>query len=100
MCLFTLQAIVSVCTDERRKNNQSRVFILCILSHGEKGVIYGADGKSVQVEELEKLFDGWQCNQLAGRPKLFLIQACQGGTLFYMDWYILPFSCIFGRPME
>jgi len=63
--------------------------MLCILSHGAKGAVYGSDGNLVQVEYLEELFDGQSCNQLAGRPKLFLIQACQGGTLFHMDWFVL-----------
>ena len=55
--------------------------MLCILSHGQRGSVYGSDDKLVPIEQLETLFDGKQCNQLAGRPKLFIIQACQGGLL-------------------
>ena len=61
------------------------MFVLCILSHGETGVVYGSDGKTVSIDHLETLFDGMRCNQLIGRPKLLLIQACQGGLLFRMD---------------
>jgi len=67
-----------VCCDERGKG-ESKVFVLCILSHGERGEVYGTDGKLVKVEELETLLDGRHCKQLVGRPKLLLIQACQGG---------------------
>jgi len=55
------------------------VLVLCILSHGEKGSVFGKDGELVTLEELQTLFDGRHCWQLAGRPKVFLIQACQGG---------------------
>jgi len=68
-----------VCSDERRANSDSKVFILCILSHGERGEVYGTDGSLVPLEQLEELFDGEHCSQLTGRPKVFLIQACQGG---------------------
>ena len=80
--LLTFQDIVSICSNETTKNNNSKVFILCILSHGERGFVCGTDGKVVEIERLETLFDGEHCHELAGRPKLFLIQACQGGLLF------------------
>ena len=79
--MLTFQDIISVCEEERRKNNESKVFVLCILSHGERGLIYGEDGKLVRIEDLEKMFDGENCKQLAAKPKVFLIQACQGGLL-------------------
>jgi len=79
------QDIICICSAERRKNNESKVFALCVLSHGKKGSVFGSDGVEVTLEKLEELFDGHNCLQLVGRPKLFLIQACQGGLLFYMD---------------
>jgi len=74
------QDIVSVCVDESRENAESKVFVLCILSHGHRSVVYGVDGVDVSLEQLEMQFDGEHCGQLVGRPKLFLIQACQGGV--------------------
>ena len=97
MCLLTFQEIISVCSNERTENNESKVFVLCILSHGEKGAIFGTDGKLVQVETLEELFDGNWCNQLAGRPKVFLIQACQGGTLYFIRTTLVYFTCIWTK---
>ncbi|NXR51804.1 CASP8 protein, partial [Hippolais icterina] len=53
-------------------------FVCCILSHGKKGIIYGVDGQEVPIRELTASFTAQNCNSLAGKPKVFFIQACQG----------------------
>lgn len=53
-------------------------FVCCILSHGEKGSIFGTDGKSILIQEITQPFKGSNCPSLAGKPKMFFIQACQG----------------------
>lgn len=53
-------------------------FICCILSHGDKGIIYGCDGQEVPIYELTSYFTGSNCPSLVGKPKIFFIQACQG----------------------
>ncbi|PNI66911.1 CASP8 isoform 19, partial [Pan troglodytes] len=53
-------------------------FICCILSHGDKGIIYGTDGQEAPIYELTSQFTGLKCPSLAGKPKVFFIQACQG----------------------
>ncbi|NXW56823.1 CASPA protein, partial [Eurystomus gularis] len=53
-------------------------FICCILSHGESGAIYGKDEKLVSIRMIMSHFTAKQCPQLAEKPKLFFIQACQG----------------------
>ncbi|NWI82080.1 CASP8 protein, partial [Dryoscopus gambensis] len=53
-------------------------FVCCILSHGKKGSIYGVDGQEVPIRELTTSFTVQNCNSLAGKPKVFFIQACQG----------------------
>ncbi|NXJ25541.1 CASP8 protein, partial [Dicrurus megarhynchus] len=53
-------------------------FVCCILSHGKKGIIYGVDGQEVPIRELTTSFTVENCNSLAGKPKVFFIQACQG----------------------
>ncbi|KAM8900903.1 caspase-8 isoform 4-T4 [Lycaon pictus] len=53
-------------------------FICCILSHGDKGIIYGSDGQEAPIYELTSYFTGSKCPSLAGKPKIFFIQACQG----------------------
>ncbi|XP_008579873.1 PREDICTED: caspase-8 [Galeopterus variegatus] len=53
-------------------------FICCILSHGDKGIVYGTDGQEASIYELTSYFTGSKCPSLAGKPKVFFIQACQG----------------------
>ena len=53
--------------------------VVCILSHGLEGKIYGTDGILVPVSELISMFNGYQARHLVGKPKLFFIQACRGG---------------------
>lgn len=53
-------------------------FVCCVLSHGKKGIIYGVDGQEVPIQELTTSFTGHNCPSLAGKPKVFFIQACQG----------------------
>ncbi|OQV20346.1 Caspase-3 [Hypsibius exemplaris] len=55
-------------------------FWLSIFSHGEDGVLYGTDGK-VNLTDLTAPFRGDKCLTLAGKPKLFVIQACRGDQL-------------------
>jgi hypothetical protein len=48
------------------------------LSHGEEGLIYGVDHSC----EIEHLIAPFKSNPtLAGKPKLFFIQACRGTKL-------------------
>lgn len=62
------------CEDHKDKD----CFVCCILSHGKKGVIYGVDGQEVPIQELTTSFTGQNCHSLAGKPKVFFVQACQG----------------------
>ncbi|KAL4221644.1 luteolysis [Mactra antiquata] len=54
---------------------------ICILSHGEEGFIFGADGKKFELDAVFTLFDNTCCPNLRGKPKIFIIQACRGGAL-------------------
>ncbi|XP_050772781.1 caspase-8 isoform X1 [Gopherus flavomarginatus] len=55
-------------------------FVCCILSHGDKGIVFGTDGQETAIQELTTSFTGMNCPSLAGKPKVFFIQACQGDT--------------------
>ena len=52
--------------------------VVAVLTHGTKGKLYGTDGRLVPVEEITELFTGNKCPTLAGKPKVFLLQACRG----------------------
>ena len=51
-------------------------FICCILSHGDRGVVFGSDSEPVELENVEK----WagKSKTLRDKPKIFFIQARQG----------------------
>ncbi|VDH91689.1 caspase 8 [Mytilus galloprovincialis] len=53
-------------------------FVFFILSHGGPRMIYGVDGLPVQISKLTEEFTASSCKTLAGKPKVFFIQACQG----------------------
>ncbi|XP_073502588.1 caspase-8-like isoform X2 [Phyllobates terribilis] len=63
---------------EPSNHEESDCFICCVLSHGDRGIIYGTDGQSVSIRNLTFCFCSSQCSALIGKPKLFFIQACQG----------------------
>lgn len=49
--------------------------VVCILSHGYKGIVYGSDSIPVAIEDIERIL----CtDRLLGKPKILIIQACQG----------------------
>ncbi|XP_028328225.1 caspase-8-like isoform X2 [Gouania willdenowi] len=52
--------------------------VVCVLSHGDQGCVFGTDEKKVSLKELTLPFTGIQAPTLTGKPKLFFIQACQG----------------------
>ncbi|XP_040911806.1 caspase-8 isoform X2 [Toxotes jaculatrix] len=52
--------------------------VVCVLSHGEKGCVFGTDGRQVLLRSLTEPFTSHVAPTLAGKPKLFFIQACQG----------------------
>lgn len=59
-------------------HSDSDCFMSVFMSHGEDGVIYGID-KEI---EIEKLIHPFKLNRsLAGKPKIFFIQACRGNQL-------------------
>ena len=58
--------------------DEDSMAVLCILSHGEEGKVYGCDGELVSVNDICMAMDDMRCPQMRGKPKLIVIQACQG----------------------
>ncbi|XP_013807775.1 caspase-8 [Apteryx mantelli] len=71
-----IRNVVNIYQGEDHKDKDC--FVCCILSHGKKGIIYGVDGQEVPIQELTTSFTGRNCRSLAGKPKVFFVQACQG----------------------
>ncbi|XP_038065592.1 caspase-7-like isoform X2 [Patiria miniata] len=55
-------------------------FMFCIMTHGSNSVIYCTDGV-LYLEDLMQELKGDRCKTLAGKPKVFFIQACRGELL-------------------
>ncbi|XP_078492996.1 caspase-3-like [Ciona intestinalis] len=59
-------------------HSKSDCFVCVVLSHGESdGVLYTKDG-DIHLKEILDSFKASRCPSLAGKPKLFFIQACRG----------------------
>lgn len=54
------------------------VFALCFLTHGAKGSVFAADGVGIKIEKIEQMLYVSEAPELAGKPKIIFIQACQG----------------------
>ncbi|XP_049903368.1 caspase-2 isoform X2 [Epinephelus moara] len=52
--------------------------VVCLLSHGVEGAIYGTDGQLLQLDWVFESFDNAHCPLLQNKPKMFFIQACRG----------------------
>jgi hypothetical protein len=53
------------------------VFV-CILSHGESGAVYGSDSELLEITEIKKMLTSENLNH---KPKVLIVQACQGTRL-------------------
>jgi len=81
---------------QNRKRQHNHVFVCCILSHGHRDTVIGTDGNDVKIEEILCQFDGKTCEHLRGKPKIFMIQACQGGMfncIIILIYKFLPLFC-------
>uniref|UniRef100_A0A8B9NU80 Caspase-8 n=1 Tax=Apteryx owenii TaxID=8824 RepID=A0A8B9NU80_APTOW len=64
----------------KKDHSNMDCFVCVILSHGEKDKIKGIDQEFINIKDLLSCFSGSNCPSLAGKPKLFFIQACQGSV--------------------
>ena len=69
------QTILTKAKDKKLKKYNS--LIICIMSHGGSGVVYGSDGKPVSVRKLQYAFNSFDCPQLHDKPKIIFIEACR-----------------------
>ena len=53
-------------------------FVCCILTHGKLGQLAGSNSRYLKIQEMVSFFTAEKCKHLAGKPKMFFIQACQG----------------------
>lgn len=70
--------VVYKMVDKINENQSSSCFVCCIMTHGAMGQIYGSDSNVVDIKHITDKFKEANCPALAGKPKLFFIQACRG----------------------
>ncbi|XP_057370271.1 uncharacterized protein LOC130691350 [Daphnia carinata] len=73
--------------------------VVCLLSHGVENAILCSDGRFVNINELKYEFSLNNCPSLCGKPKIFIVQACQV-PLNETDWLSHirdTFSFAFGK---
>ncbi|MBN3310596.1 CASP8 protein, partial [Amia calva] len=63
---------------QEKDHSTADCFVCCVLSHGQRGEIYGVDGRTVPIKDFTSPFSGIKCLTLREKPKIFFIQACQG----------------------
>ncbi|RWS27881.1 caspase-like protein [Leptotrombidium deliense] len=77
----TLSEIISILSKASEMDySDTDCFVCCVLTHGEQGSLWAKD-RQYHIETLFQYFKGDKCPSLAGKPKLFFIQACQGDKL-------------------
>ena len=63
---------------EKAKNYKHHCcLVVAVMSHGTCEGIIGVDGQIVTVRQLMAYFTSRACQSLAGKPKIFIIQACR-----------------------
>lgn len=73
---LTDKEIVSAIKEVVRNSKSFDSLVVCILSHGEEGVIYGSNSVAVSLMKIQDLIAS--SNNLRNKPKLLIVQACQG----------------------
>uniref|UniRef100_A0A6I8N7K8 Caspase family p20 domain-containing protein n=1 Tax=Ornithorhynchus anatinus TaxID=9258 RepID=A0A6I8N7K8_ORNAN len=53
-------------------------FVSILSSHGQEGLVFGNQGQPVHLAQLLHTLDPQNSSALAGKPKIFFIQACRG----------------------
>ena len=76
---LSYEQIMRVLEDEANSPSRERenLLVVCKLSHGYQDHVYARD-RSYWLAELSQWFTGDRCPGMAGKPKIFLVQACQG----------------------
>lgn len=74
------EMIAEISNVSRMDHTDFDCICIAILSHGENGFLYSKD-THYKLDSITQYFTADRCPTLAGKPKLFFIQACQGDKL-------------------
>ena len=62
--------------------------VVCVLGHSENGSLFGRDGVRVRPCDLLRPMNSSNCVQMAGKPKIVVLQTCDGvrTVYYYIDY--------------
>ena len=86
--VFILKEMLAILEDERQHEDHEEgdAFICIILSHGAMHNVMGIDGVAINIHnQIVPKFNAENCPALKNKPKLLLINACQG-------WSYTPYT--------
>ncbi|XP_075247210.1 caspase-7-like isoform X2 [Convolutriloba macropyga] len=77
------QLILHLSVDPRKQHSKVDAFAMVILSHGTQNreghdVIMSSDSEEIEFKYITSQFAGNVAKTLAGKPKIFFVQACRG----------------------
>nr|XP_034995617.1 caspase-3-like isoform X2 [Zootoca vivipara] len=72
--------------EEECHADHGECFVSILSSHGEEGIIYDCEGQPVQLTRIFRILEPERCHKLAGKPKIFFIQACRGEEIDQGVW--------------
>uniref|UniRef100_A0A8C5SUI0 Caspase-3 n=1 Tax=Laticauda laticaudata TaxID=8630 RepID=A0A8C5SUI0_LATLA len=74
---LTAKEIEDVYKEESRAEH-GKCFVSILSSHGEDGCIMDCQGQALKLTRIYNILSSERCPHLAGKPKIFFIQACRG----------------------
>ncbi len=59
------------------EHSKADMCVVAILSHGDNGLVFATEGRTVPTEWILRQFNNQACPMLKGKPKFFIFQACR-----------------------
>ncbi|XP_061195946.1 caspase-8-like [Saccostrea echinata] len=86
------EGMLQILEEVRNRNHQDNgALVVCVLSHGKPDAVFGSCGGGINITSMTSLFRADKCQSLAGKPKFFILQACQGYQIQNV-WHRTPIA--------
>jgi len=75
-----LKHLVQISIPNKINADKYCCLVICVLAHGDYGVVKGIDSEPVNIEELKNSINVETCPQLKDNPAAWIMAHCQGGV--------------------
>ncbi|KAF5269246.1 hypothetical protein FQR65_LT02547 [Abscondita terminalis] len=75
---LTHQDLLEAVTETVNMVTNHSSFIVCILSHGLEGMVYGVNSIPVEISKIRNIICSTNTKNLRTKPKVLILQSCQG----------------------